>query len=75
MPKLRRRKTMTKEEVRNIVAAVYPEVGEDRELSLEALLQLKALVEMTEEHHPSLLSRYEEIINFVQSQIDERTKR
>ena len=63
---------MTKEEVKKIVADMYPQIKETNPISLEALLQIKVLVEVTNTQHPGLLNRYEEIMRFLQNLIDER---
>ena len=75
MPQLRRRKTMKKEEVRNIVAAVYPEVGEGKYIPKLPEISEAALTELEEMVNSVPLMRAGEITNFLEKIREERTKR
>lgn len=72
---------MKKQDVKEIVLAHYPEIGDDKyvpklpEISDRALRQVQLAVDFLHSSLPLSIDRYKEIDNFIDAVKDERAKR
>ncbi|MBK7381658.1 MAG: hypothetical protein IPJ03_22220 [Ignavibacteriales bacterium] len=72
---------MKKQDVKEIVLAHYPEIGDDKyvpklpDISDRALVQMQVAIEFLHNNYPQAIDRYSEIDNFIDNIKDERAKR
>lgn len=72
---------MTKQDVKEIVLAKYPEIGDDKyvpklpDISEDALIELETIISAQSSMSPKSQNRINEILSFIDNIKDKRAKR